>query len=387
VSLKAKLLVALISTTSFAAPAQSLPDVEGPSSAKVAGPQMDSAPIEEVIEANDQGFRFDAYIVRWHGARVLISDPLGVCHLSMGDSIHFIVAHTDIGDRHLLSFMSTERPERRGEAASAPPQPTGTAQTGTALVEEVLSASDGAYRFTAYIAQWQGKRIAIPDLIGGTHLPVGTEARIVATHASVMGYQVLQFMNPIGANSGGTASPVSRSVSHDVGTIEQVLKGTSGGYSYATYIVLWHGVHVALESEGMGSLQQPGETAPLTVSRSDVPIGPGKGLLQFALDTHQEPAASQGEGGANFSTSTSATEGVVDRVLDTQVDGYRYRAYVVTWHGSHVVVEDMFATTHYKSGDQISFMMGRVTSGGERRIIFAVFQPQLPSAEKTATPH
>jgi hypothetical protein len=386
VSRKAKLLISLIGAASFALRAQSPADVAGPPSVTVAKSQVDSAPIEEVIEVIDQGFRFDAYIVRWHGARVLISDPLAVCHLSVGDSIHFIAARSDIGERHLLSFMSIERAARPDETASAAPQPTGNSQTGTALIEEVLSASDGAYQFTAYVVQWQGKRVAIADLVGGKRLSAGAEAPIVATHASVMGHRVLQFINaPSGLSADGTTA-VARSVAHDVGIVEQVLSGTYSGYSYATYIVLWHGAAVGLESEGAGSLQRPGETALLRVSRTDVPIGPGKGLLQFTSDTPHESPASQ-EGGPSFSMSTSLAEGTVERVLDAGVDGYRYRAYVVTWQAARVVVQDMFATTHYQIGDRISFMMGRVTSASERRIVFGIFQPQLPGADKTATPH
>jgi hypothetical protein len=377
VNLKIGMAMVLIAAASLAAHAQ--PAVGEPAPAPASAPKVlpESAPIEDVIEAFDQGFRFDAYIVRWHGARVLVSDPVGACHLGVGDSIHFIAGHGDVGDRHLLTFISTERPEKTEGAAATAPMAINS-QTGTALIEQVLSASDGSYRFTAYIAQWQGKRVAIPD-IDEAALSVGAEPRIIAMHGSIMGHQVLQFMKlPVAADAGAAKSPVARSVSHEVAVIEEVLRGTPGGDPYAAYIVLWHGAHVAFEPDSPGSLQQPGETALLRIARTDMPIGPGKGLIIFAPDTQE--SASSADGDLNASATT--TQGVVERALAAQVDGYRYRAYVVKWQGSHVVVQDMFATTEYKAGEPISFLMARTTYRGQRRVTFALVSPKLPLAEK-----
>jgi hypothetical protein len=379
VSFKVGIVIALIGVSPLVARAQPAVDAPTPPPASTAKALPESAPIEEVIEASDQGYRFDAYVVRWHGARVLVSDPLGVCHLSVGDSIHFAAGHSDVGERHLLSFVSMERPEKQSEAGPAPPAAI-TSQTGTALVEQVLSVNDGAYRFTGYIAQWQGKRVAFQD-IGETVLSVGTEARVMVMHASVMGHQMLQFMRlPADAASSAEKSRVSRNVSHETGVIEEVLKATAGGDSYAAYIVLWNGARVALEPEP-GSLQQPGESASLRVARTALPIGTGKGLIVFAPDTQESDSSPEGDAGLSASASATTTDGVVERVLAAQVDGYRYRAYVVKWHGAHVVVQDLFATTDHKAGDQISFLIAHTTYEGKRRVTFVLVDPKPPTKE------
>ncbi len=352
-----------------------------PPATEVPSASMESAPIEEVIDSSEGGYRFDAYVVHWHGARVLVSDPLGVCHLNVGDPIRFMVARSDVGERHVLGFMSMERPEGRPSATSGPP-PSFAGQSATATVDEVLSVTDGDYRFTAYIAEWHGQRIAIPDLTGGQSMLPGAPIRFMATRLSVMGHQVLQFMDvPAGVGSGGASLlPASAHVTHDVGLIDEVLKGTFSGDSYAAYIVSWHGSQVALDPGKSAPLQQPGETALLRVSRVDLPLGLGAGKLVFTADTAEDSTLA-----ADVSASAvgSMVEGVVERVLQAQAEGYNYRAYVVRWNGSRVVVDDVLGTTKYKAGDRISFMMGHGAAGGERQVAFLLIDPKAAIPPKT----
>jgi len=364
------------------APVQSEPVAATSATSAAAAPSasMESAPIEEVMEASDGGFRFDAFVVRWHGARVLVSDPLGVCHLSVGDRIRFMVARSDVAGRHLLTFMSLERPEGQPSAASAPP-PSFAGQSAAATVEEVLSVTDGDYRSAAYVVQWRGQRVAVTDLAGGRLLP-GAPIQIMASRLSVMGHQVLQFVNlPAATASDATGAAASANVAHDVGLIDEVLKGTFGGDSYAAYIVSWHGAQVALDPAKLAQLQQAGETALLRVRRVDLPLSPGKGTLVFATDTPDDTAPTAD---VAASAAGSMVQGVVERVLQAQVEGYHYRAYVVRWSGSQVAVDDMFATTNYKRGDQITFIMGRGVSGGERRVAFLLIDPKAAMPERAA---
>ena len=371
----------LIGAASIVALAYSGPVVASPQPSAAAAPSasMESAPIEDVIEASDGGFRSDAYVVRWHGARVLVSDPLGVCHLGVGDPIRFMVVRSDAGGRHVLTFMSAERPESQPGVTSAP-SPSFAGESATAPADEVLSVTDGDYRFTAYVAEWHGQRVAIPDLIGGQPLLPGAPIRFMATRLSLMGHQVLQFMDiPAGAAAG---APTTANELHDVGLIDEVLKGSFSGDSYAAYIVSWHGSQVALNPDKITSLQQPGETALLRVRRVDLPLGRGAGALVITADT-PEDSAPAADGGA--AAVGSMTEGVVERVLQAQLEGYYYRAYVVRWNGSRVVVDDLLRTTNCKVGDRISFMMAHGASGGERRVAFLLIDPRAGTAVKTDT--
>jgi hypothetical protein len=343
---------------------------------------MESAPIEEVIDSSDGGYRFDAYVVHWHGARVLISDLLGVCHLNVGDRIRFMVTRSDVGERHVLGFMSMERPETQPSAASGQP-PSFAGESATATVDEVLSVTDGDYRFTAYIVEWHGQRIAIPDLTGGQSMLAGAPIRFMATRLSVMGHQVLQFMDvPAGVNFGAASLPATANVTHDVGLIEEVLKGSFSGDSYAAYIVSWHGSQVALDPGKSSPLQQAGETALLRVRRVDPPFGSGAGKLVFTPDTAEDSAPAAD---VVASAVGSMVEGVVERILQAQVEGYHYRAYVVRWNGSRVVVDDVLGTTKYQAGDRISFVMAHGATGAERQVGFLLLDPKATLAPKTDT--
>src|SRR5579871_5286472 len=66
--------------------------------------EVESAPIEEVVEAIDNGYRSNAYIVRWHGARVLVNDLLAEGHLEVGDTLHFMVMRNDVVGQKILNF-------------------------------------------------------------------------------------------------------------------------------------------------------------------------------------------------------------------------------------------------------------------------------------------
>jgi hypothetical protein len=114
----------------------------------------------------------------------------------------------------------------------------------------------------------------------------------------------------------------------------------------------------------------------------DLPLGPG--TLLFTADTPEDSAPAAD---VTASAVGSMVQGVVERVLQAQAEGYHYRAYIVRWSGSRVVVTDMFATTKYKAGDQISFVMGHGASGGERRVAFLLIDPKAAMPVKADTSH
>jgi hypothetical protein len=107
----------------------------------------------------------------------------------------------------------------------------------------------------------------------------------------------------------------------------------------------------------------------------------------FAPNASADPATGR-EPVLSFSNSTTTATGKIERVLSAQSDDYRYRAYVVRWHGARVVVEDVLAHTHYNLGDEVNFWVTRVASSRLRRIDFMlgnVYVPQKPiSAEALA---
>jgi len=347
--------------------------------------EVESAPIEEVVEAIDNGYRSNAYIVRWHGARVLVNDLLAEGHLEVGDTLHFMVMRNDVVGQKILNFMSTEHSARPHKKA-AQSQLNVTTETSTASVEEVLSVQDDGYRSIAYLAKWHGLRVAVTDPLASTSQHVGDSINIVATHSALADRQLLMF-NLLPDEKSLPATANTRSP--DKATVEEVLNSQIDGASYLTYLVRWHGSAVALMSlEGSAPLHQVGDSIPIRVSRMS---RTGKdGILAFGIDNATEQAttgapASADSAQESMSVSANSTQdsATVERVLSAKDDGYLYRSYVVTWHGAQVVIPTITSTPQHEVGDCISFTVTHFTQQGQSRLIFFLFD--LPTAKPSAS--
>ena len=66
------------------------------------------APIENSLLAENDGYRFAAYQVMWHGMRVMVVDPLQKSVYKTGDTINFRVLRSGAGDDRLLAFVLSE---------------------------------------------------------------------------------------------------------------------------------------------------------------------------------------------------------------------------------------------------------------------------------------
>jgi hypothetical protein len=58
-----------------------------------------------VLSAENGGYRFAAYAVSWHGARVMVVDPAPHSLHGLGDQIRFRVLHTGGDDKRRLGFL------------------------------------------------------------------------------------------------------------------------------------------------------------------------------------------------------------------------------------------------------------------------------------------
>jgi hypothetical protein len=67
-----------------------------------------SAPVENSLVAESDGYRFAAYEVMWHGMRVVVVDPLQNAVYKVGDRINFGVLRSGAGDERLLAFTLNE---------------------------------------------------------------------------------------------------------------------------------------------------------------------------------------------------------------------------------------------------------------------------------------
>jgi hypothetical protein len=336
-----------------------------------ASPKVSTAAIEEVVESNDGGYRANAYVVRWQGSRVLVTDPLALSHLAAGDNLNFIVSHHDVAGQRLLNFIVAGVPACRCDAKTLKSAATVAAfdsRAGTGLVEEVLSVVDDGYHFVAYIVQTDGMRVAVTDPLAQSHHVIGESLAFRAMRTSVADHPVMAFSLVPTPDVLAQARRRNASTTSEItGVIQEVLRTNIDGFAYTAYIVESLGSRVVVADTSTAQPHQPGEQISFLSERVANPSGNGAGILSF------EPAELGEDKAENISLSSSNETAVVEEVLTAQADGYRFLAYIVELNGARVAVSDVFANTTYGVGDRITFPVSRISSSGGRSLRFLLF--------------
>ena len=330
--------------------------------------------VEDVIALEQDGYQFRAYVVSWHGSRVLVSDPLAQTMLGEGDRLHYIAIHTSLPNGQLLlDFVSTERSNTLMPRTGPPPLPSMDVSSSTAsgVIEDVLSARDGGYRFISYVVRYQGQRIALMERSQGTPRIRGDEIRFVEMRTTMpqrrlVGFRILS-TSPIAASS---AARIDRAVSES-GVVAQVLSAQSDGYLYRAYVVEWHDTELLLPDETGSTDYRVGDALPFTARHLQVP-GVGR-LVRFSLLPASGADPAFYLNGSPGSLATKAASATVKQILAGNVDGDTYSAYIVDWNGQQVGVTDEFATTHFVIGQQIALPVTRIDVGGSKRLQLMMF--------------
>jgi hypothetical protein len=334
-------------------------------------PKTLSAPIEDVVASEEAGYKAIAYVVRWHGTRVLVEDPLARSRLSVGDSANFFAAHHDVGGNRLLSFIFMGPPckcDDKSRPAAFTPNGNSAAKSAVGLVEEVLSTQDDGYHFVAYIVQWQGSRIAVSDPLAQSHHVVGENISFLAMSNSAAGNPVMNYLAVPAADSPLQAQRrATLTKSQQTGVVEEVLSTNVDGFGYIAYVLNSLGARIVVEDLPGAIPQRVGDSVTFVSQRIASPNSSQPGFLSFA------PSAPEAAKQEDINVSLTQESATVAEVLTTQTDGYRYVAYIVNWHGARVAVSDAFASTNYAVGDRISFPASRATSPSGRQLSFLLF--------------
>jgi hypothetical protein len=351
-------------------------------------PQTATASVEEVLAAEDDGYRVSTYVVRWHGNRVLLVDRLAATHLAVGDDVSFLVMRHEVGGNRLLSFALSnqdcrcedrrQRPKTPPVDKDPPPVSSG-ADFKTGIVEEVLSAEDGGYRTVGYIVQSKGTRIAVADPIAQSHHGIGDSISFLAVRTKLNGLSLLAFTAmPAPAATPGVAPAAKLVTVAQSGVIAEVLKTGDADYNYRAYVVEALGARVVVEDSSDASPHQIGEQLAFVSRRIENPLTPGHGLLSFGLTAPQEANGTNADGTHVTLQNDTAT---VDEVLSTDLNGDKYLAYIVKWNGARIAISDMFASTHYAVGDRITFPVARAGTAGQGHLYFMLFNFVSPPAK------
>lgn len=121
----------------------------------------ESGVIEEVLSAEDAGYRFCAYSVRWRETPIFLS--CASQSRQRGDTVDFTVYRTSLDGHRTLRFVtsqddwsaSTEEAESEDSRASI--------TAGKAVVQQVLIAENEGYRSVAYEVIWHGSQVIVVD--------------------------------------------------------------------------------------------------------------------------------------------------------------------------------------------------------------------------------
>jgi hypothetical protein len=340
-----------------------------------------SAPVEEVVASEDAGYKAIAYVVRWHGMRVLVDDTLARSRLSVGDGVNFIASHHDVGDNHLLSFMFMGPPCKCDDKSKSAPTQNGNsaAKSAVGIVEEVLSAQEDGYRFVAYIVQAPGARIAVSDPLAQSHHVVGENISFLAMSNSAAGNPVMTYLAVPSADSPTQAQrQTTLAKSEQSGVIEEVLRTNVDGFGYTAYVLDSLGTRVVVDDIPGDVPHRVGDEISFVSQRIASPNPAKPGILSFA------PSAPQADRQQDINLSMTQETATVAEVLALQTGGYRYVAYIVNWHGARVAVSDVLSSTHYAVGDRIDFPASRATSPSGRQLSFLLFsfdKSALPAAQ------
>jgi hypothetical protein len=107
-------------------------------------------------------------------------------------------------------------------------------------------------------------------------------------------------------------------------------------------------------------------------------------LLGLAQDKGepQKPVALPG-GSGHYTVEVAR----VEEVLKFAEDGYLFTAYMVTWHGAHVIVSDPLSISNYSVGDEVKFMAHRLETAASPKLYKVIHFTVLPHPEHEEPNH
>jgi hypothetical protein len=173
--------------------------------------------------------------------------------------------------------------------------------------------------------------------------------------------------------------------------VEEVVASEDAGYKAIGYVVRWRGTRVLVDDPLARSRLSVGESVNFFVSHHDVG---DKRLLSFIFmgpPCKCDGKSRQSAPTQNGNSGAKSAVGLVEEVLSTEEDGYRFVAYIVQAQGARIAVSDPLAQSHHVVGENISFLaMSNSAAGNPVMMYMAVPAVDSPAqvqlqAAKTKT--
>jgi hypothetical protein len=158
------------------------------------------------------------------------------------------------------------------------------------------------------------------------------------------------------------------------GTIEEMLTADDGDSHWLGYLVTWNGRRIFVP-DPKHEVHLVGKKLNFTAVQSDLK---NNRVLRFALVRPQEDTDPSINEAQNAQASMTAGTAPVEEVLSTDKLGYRFLAYVVSWHDKRVVVTDPASKSKYAVGDRIDFKVLHTVSGQDQQLSFVLNEATTP---------
>jgi hypothetical protein len=260
------------------------------------GADLKTGIVDDVLGAEDEGYRAIGYIVQSQGKRIAVADPIAQSQFAIGDTMSFLAVRSQVKGSSLLAFTAMSS----NAMGANPPPPAALSVTPTArvvtapqsgVIEEVLTTSDTNYRYRAYVVEALGTRIVIEDSPCDAPHQVGEQLAFVSRHMPGppnLGHGLLSFdliAKPDGVDMGPEAAQVSMHT--DTGTVDEVLTTDVNGDWYVAYIVKWNGARVAVSDVFASTHYAVGDRITFPVSSAATA---GRGRLYFMMFNFAQPS-------------------------------------------------------------------------------------------------
>jgi hypothetical protein len=151
------------------------------------------APVVKVFSAMDGDNKFVAYLVKWKGSDVIVSDVLARSDFKAGDTIRFLAQKISASGASKFSSLSFTLLSQSFSASHSSKSSGSSYETVKAPVVKVFSAMDGDNKFVAYLVKWKGFDAIVSDPLARSDFKVGDTVQFMAQKSGGPDYSALDF--------------------------------------------------------------------------------------------------------------------------------------------------------------------------------------------------
>lgn len=118
--------------------------------------------IEQVIAAEDDGYRFRAYVLTWRSMRIVVPGAPDQT-FAQGDNLDVLVFRSALNGHGVLRFEANFPAANENDVDRDSANSSASVTLGTARIEDSVSADSDGYRFVGYFVTWHGQRVFVVD--------------------------------------------------------------------------------------------------------------------------------------------------------------------------------------------------------------------------------